>query len=69
MITECRKFFAKKIATCRFRSALGSLPDPGGELFDLIEDLAAFGHLVADLALGVHHGGVVAAEGLPDLGQ
>ncbi len=50
-------------------SALGALPDPGGEFLDVVEDLTALGHLVADLAFGVHHGGVIAAEGLPDFGQ
>ncbi len=36
---------------------------------DVIEHFAAFGHLAADLLLGVHDGRVVAAERLADLGQ
>ena len=51
------------------RSALGALPDPGGELFDVIEDLAALGHLSANLLLRVHDRGVVSPERLADLGQ
>ncbi len=51
------------------RSALGPLPNPGGEFFDVIENFASLGHLGKDLALGVHDGGVVAAECLPDLRQ
>jgi hypothetical protein len=50
-------------------SALGALANPRRELFDVIEDLAALGHLGEDLLLRVHHRGVVAAECLPDLGQ
>ena len=51
------------------RSALGALPDPGGELFDVIEDLATLGHLSANLLLRVHDRGVVSPERLADLGQ
>ena len=47
-------------------SVLGTLPDPGGELFDVIENLTPRSHFLLDLALGVHHRGVVAAEGLAD---
>ena len=50
-------------------SALGALANPRRELFDVIEDLASLGHLGQDFLLRVHHCGVVAAEGLPDLGQ
>ena len=50
-------------------SALGALANPRRELFDVIEDLASLGHLGEDFLLRVHHCGVVAAEGLPDLGQ
>ena len=50
-------------------SALGALPDPGGEFLDVIEHLTAIGHLVEDLFLRVHHRGVIAPEGLADLGQ
>lgn len=49
-------------------SALGALPNPGGEFLDLIEDLASLGHLATDLAFGVHDRGVVTAERLADLG-
>src|SRR5262245_30104487 len=49
-------------------SAPGALPDPGGELLDVVEHFATLSHLGADLLLGVHHRGVVAAESLPDLG-
>lgn len=50
------------------QSALGALPDAGGQFFDLVEDLATFGHVLADLAVGVHDRGVVTAESLADLG-
>lgn len=50
-------------------SALGALPDPGGEFLDVIEDLTALGHLGPNLLLRVHDGGVVSAERLADLGQ
>src|SRR5215203_677879 len=50
-------------------SALGALADSGGEFLDVIEDLATFGHLAANLLLGIHHRGVIAAERLADLGQ
>jgi hypothetical protein len=50
-------------------SALGALANPRRELFHVIEDLASLGHLGEDFLLRVHHCGVVAAEGLPDLGQ
>jgi len=49
------------------RSALGPLPNAGGEFLDVVEDFASFGHFREDLLLRVHHGCVVAAEGLPDL--
>ena len=35
----------------------------------MIENLTPRGHFLLDLAFGVHHRGVVAAEGLPDAGQ
>jgi hypothetical protein len=54
---------------CHRLSALGALPDSGGEFFDVIEDLTARGHLAEDFPLGVHDGGVIAAECLTDLGQ
>jgi hypothetical protein len=54
---------------CGRRSALGPLPNPGGEFFDVIEDFASLGHLGEDFALGVHDRGVIAAECLPDLRQ
>src|SRR5690625_6799031 len=37
------------------------LLDPVGELSDLVEGRALLGHLLADLAVGVHHRGVVPA--------
>ena len=49
-------------------SALGALANPRRELFDVIEDLTPLGHLGQNLLLRVHHRGVVAAEGLADLG-
>lgn len=57
---------ARRVTRCR--SALGALADAGGEFFDVIEDLATLGHLPANLAVGIHHRGVVAAESLADLG-
>ena len=50
-------------------SALGPLAYSGGEFLDMIEDFATRGHLVEDLALGVHHSGVIPAEGLANLRQ
>lgn len=50
-------------------SALGLLTNPRREFFNVIEDLAAVAHFVEDLALRVHHRGVVTAERLADLGQ
>ena len=44
--------------------------DSVGELGDLVIDRAALGHELADLAVSMHHCGVIAsAEGLPDLGK
>lgn len=44
--------------------------DSAGQVCDLIEQTAPFGHELADLAIGVHHRGVItAAEGLSDLRQ
>lgn len=63
-----RSFFEKSATKAR-QSALGTLPDPSGELFDVIEDFTTLGHLGQDLALGVHDRGVIAAERLADLGQ
>lgn len=51
------------------RLTLGPLPNPGGEFLDVIEDFASLGHFGEDFALGVHDGGVVAAECLADLRQ
>src|SRR5439155_24229667 len=49
---------------------LRRLLDAVGEFGDLVVQRAPLGHLLADLAVGVHHGGVVAAaEGLTDTGQ
>lgn len=62
-----RNFWLADPESCE--SALGSLTNPGGEFLDVIEDLAAFLHFGQDLALGVHDGGVVATEGLTDLGK
>src|SRR5690606_26729383 len=46
------------------------LLDPVGELGDLVEQRAPFGHLLPDLPVGVHDRGVVpAAERLPDARQ
>src|SRR5689334_14355502 len=48
----------------------GALLDARRELLHLFEGLAPLGDLVADLLVGVHDGGVVAAaEGLPDARQ
>jgi len=51
------------------RSAFGTLTNPGGEFFDVIEDFASLGHLGEDLLLRVHDRGVVTAECLPDFRQ
>jgi hypothetical protein len=56
-------------AAARRRSALGTLTNPSGELFDVIENFTTLGHLGQDFLLRVHHGGVVTTECLPDLGQ
>ena len=49
---------------------LSAVLDAVGQLGDLVVDGAALGHQRADLAVGVHDGGVVAAAELrPDLGQ
>ncbi len=46
------------------------LLDAVGQLADLVVDVATLGHLLANLAIGVHHRGVVtAAELLADLRQ
>ena len=50
-------------------STLGALTDARGEFLDLIEHLAPLCHLAADLLLGIHDRGVIAAERLTDLGQ
>jgi hypothetical protein len=51
------------------RSGSGALFDPGGELLHLVVGATAFGHLFADLAIRVHHRGVIAtAENLADSG-
>jgi hypothetical protein len=50
--------------------ASGALFDAVGELGDLVVERPAFRHVLPDLAVRVHHGGVVtAAEGLADPGQ
>src|SRR5262245_52042673 len=49
---------------------LGLMLDAVGQLGDLVEHAAPFGHQLPDLALGMHDGGVVApAELLADLRQ
>lgn len=48
---------------------LRPLPDPGRELLDLLVDAAIAIHARADLPVGMHHGRMVAAECLADLGQ
>lgn len=50
-------------------SALGALADTCGEFLDVVEDFAPLCHLGANLLLCVHDRGVVASEGLTDLGQ
>jgi hypothetical protein len=51
------------------RSGSGALLDPGGEFLHLVVGAAAFGHLFADLAVRMHHCGVIAAaEDLADPG-
>lgn len=50
-------------------SALGALTDARRQFLDVIEHLTSLRHLVADLLLGIHDRGVVAAERLADLGQ
>ena len=49
--------------------ALGPLPNPRREFFDVIEDLTTVAHLVENFPLRVHHRGVITAERLADLGQ
>ena len=61
--------FLERICSERPESALGPLPDACGEFLDVIEHFTPLGHLGQDLSLGVHDRGVVAAEGLADLGQ
>ena len=51
--------FCIQHAPCGAGSGAGALLDPGGELLDLVVGAAAFGHLLADLSVRVHHGGVV----------
>lgn len=67
MVRQGRKIL--EIDGWKCRSALGALTDPRREFLDVIEDLAFLRHLAADLAFGVHHRGVVATEGMTDLGQ
>ena len=44
--------------------------DAAREIRDLVVEAASFGHQLADLAIGMHDSGVVAAtERLTDLGQ
>jgi hypothetical protein len=66
-VTRGREVFEQVLDTSA-ASALGALTNASGELFDVIEDFSALGHLGQDLALGVHDRGVVAAERLADLG-
>ena len=40
---------------------LGLLLNTGGQLIDLVIDRAALSHELADLSVGVHHSGVIAA--------
>lgn len=67
-VTNVREVFFAEITGAGRGSALGALPNAGGELLDVIEDLTALGHFGQDLALGVHDRGVVAPECLADLG-
>lgn len=64
-VTEEAKVFWNKSAP-RPKSAPGTLLDSGCELFDVIEDLTFVSHLAENFTLGVHHGRVIAAEGLAD---
>lgn len=48
--------------------SLGLLADAGGQFLDMIEDLTPLGHFGTDLLRGVHDGGVIPAERLPDSG-
>src|SRR3954467_9910917 len=74
-MTEVHTFVPSAFAESRWADpghsrVAGLLLDPGGELGDLVVDAAALGEQLADLLVGVHDGGVVAAtELLPDLGQ
>lgn len=44
--------------------------DPAGQVGDLIEQTSALGHQLANLAISMHHGGVITTtEGLADLRQ
>jgi hypothetical protein len=61
--------FCRKSTETWAGSALGTLPNASGELFDVIEHLTSLGHLGQDFALGVHDRGVVTAECLTDFGQ
>ena len=67
-VTGVWEVFGKKFCVDHRKSALGPLPDTGGEFLDVIEDFASLGHLGQDLALRVHDRGVITAEGLADLG-
>ena len=64
-MTEGAKVFWNCLALLA-QSALGTLPDPGCEFLDVIEDLAPVCHFAEDFPLGVHHCRVIAAEGLAD---
>ena len=72
---DCRRIWrhlstagAARMTTERRGSALGALANAGGEFLDMVENLAAVRHLVENLALGVHHRGVITTERLPDFG-
>ena len=45
----------------RFLGLFSLLLDAGGQLIDLVIDRAALSHELADLPVGMHHGGVIAA--------
>src|SRR5688572_5913905 len=68
--TEPQLLHTRGIRRERPGSGLAGLHlDAVGELADLVEDGPALGEQLADLAVGVHHRGVVAsAELAPDLG-
>lgn len=65
-----RLSWSTELSTGCVQSGLRCLLDAHRQLVDLVVHGAAFGDERANLALGVHHGGVVtSAELLPDLGK